>query len=200
MVTHMDYTKATDNQLKNIIEQDIGVPAHLLKGVYEEAMNRNLFRPKIVHLIIQRFGSAEKTERSTGLAVEDLLWICYERGYELIGRYELNKPFSSLWNTVMINEILLAAQKHNALKRTANVYSLEDTHEWAIPGGNHTEPIALARIQIEHLMSQLTETEKEIVIKRYQGYSLREIGKMQGISLGGVYKRIMLYKKRLKGA
>ena len=198
----MNFIKATDQQIKTIIEGDVGVPTPLLKQAFEEAMNRNLFRPKIIYMIIQRFGSKEKTERSTGLTVEDLLWICYERGYEMIGRYdnELNKPFSSLWNTVMINEMLLAVQKHKALKRTADVYSLEDTYEWTIPGGNHTEPIALARIHIEHLMSQLTETEKEIVIRRYQGYSLREIGKMQGVSLSGVHKRIELYKKRLKGA
>ena len=190
----MDFTKATDQQIKTIIEGDVGVPTPLLKQAYEEAMNRDLYSPKIVHYIIQRFGSKEKTERSTGLAVDDLLWMCYERGYEMIGRYEFKKPFSYFWNTVMINEMLLAVQKHSALKSTADVYSLEETYEWAIPGGNHTEPIALARIQIDHLMSQLTETEKEIVIKRYQGYTLREIGEMQGVSLGGVYKRIELYK------
>ena len=196
----MDFTKATDEQIKSMIEEDVGVPTPLLKQVYEEAMKRQVFHKKIEYFIIKFFKNAPTAEWKTGLSIEELIWICYEIGYEFIDRYKPNKPFGALWHSVMVRKIKDIARDYNAQKRTGDVCSLDDMNEWRIPGGNHTEPIALQRVYIDTLMNQLTDTEKEIVIMRYQGYYMHEIGKKQGVSGSGIQKRIELYQKRLKGA
>ena len=196
----MDFTKATDEQIKNIIEEDVGIPTPLLKEVYEEAMKRNLFHSKIIYTIIKKFGTKENTERTTGLTIDDLVWIAYERGYEIIGRYKLTVPFAALWHTTIVNELSVIITRANAQKRKGNVYSMEDTYEWKSVGGYNTEPIAINRIRIEKIMDKLTETEKEIVLKRYQGYTMREIGEMLGVTKNGIMKRIILFQNRLRRA
>ena len=196
----MNFTKATDQQLKTIIESDTNVPAPLLKKAYEEAMGRKLFHKKIEYFIIKFFKNKATAERKTGLSIEELMWICYEVGHEFIERYKPDKPYGAFWYGTMLRKIKDIARDNNTQKRTGTVYSLEGTHDWIIPGGNHTEPIALQRVYIDSLMNQLTDIEKEIVIMRYQGYYLHEIGKKQGISRGGIQRRIENYQKRLKGA
>ena len=196
----MDFTKATDQQIKTIIEGDVGVPTPLLKQAFEEAMTRKLFDGKIKAHIITFFKNERNAEFLTGMFVEDLIWICYELGFEYMDNYKPVKPFGGFWYTVIVRRLRDITRDNNAQKRTGEVYSLEDTHEWNLPGYTHTESTALRRVYIDSLMNQLTDTEKEIVIMRYQGYYLREIGEKQGMSRGGIQKRIELYLKRLKGA
>ena len=196
----MDYSKATDEQIKVIIEWDTGIPTLLLKDVFEEAMRRKLFHKKITYFIYKQFKTTANTEKQTGLTIEDLIWICYEKGYENIDRFTPTKPFGAYWHTLITREIQTIARDRNAKKRSGNVCFLEDIDEWKIPGGNHTEPIAINRVYIESIMNQLTDIEKEIVIKRYEGYLYSEIGEMQGITKVGVIQRVKKYLERIKGA
>ena len=163
-------------------------------------MNRRLFDYKIKNWIYNYFHFAKKAEKQTGMTTQDLLWICYEIGYEYIKSYKPEKPFVYYWNTIFINRVTHIVRGHTAQKRTGDVCSLEGMNEWTIPGGNNTEPIAISRVYIESVMNQLTDKEKEIVIKRYQGYTFKEIAAIQGMSVGCIQKRIFLYRKRLKGA
>ena len=196
----MDYSKATDDQLKTIIEWDEAVPTHLLKEVYLEAMSRQIYKNRIYHWILKYFRYQERAEQQTGLSIEDLFWICYETGHEYLKDWKPNKPFIFFWYSVFINKTIMIVRKHTAQKRTGDVCSLEGMEEWKVPGGNNTEPIAINRVYIESILNQLTDKEKEIVIKRYQGYTFKEIAEIQGMSKGCIQKRIELYRKRIKGA
>ena len=196
----MDYSKATDEQLKTIIEWDNDIPTHFLKELYEEVMNRRIYDDRIKRWIYKYFRYPRKAEEQTGVSVEDLLWICYEAGHESLKDYKPNQPFMVYWYSIFLNRLIGMIRKHTAQKRTGDVCSLEGMNEWTVPGGNHTEPIALNRVYIESIMNQLTDKEKEIVIKRYQGYTFKEIAAIQGMSVGCIQKRITLYRKRIKGA
>ena len=196
----MNFTKATDEQIKTIIEWDIGVPTPLLKEAYEETVRRRVLDKKVCHWIIKYFKTKTNAERKTGLPLEDLLWISYQLGFECMGNYNPTHPFAAYWYTIITRKLTNIARMNTAQKRHGEVYLLEDMHEWTIPGVTHVEPTVLNKIFFENVMSQLTQKEKEIVIKRYQGYKNQEIADMQGISKQGMHKRIKVYQKRLKGA
>lgn len=197
----MDYTRATDEQLINIIEWDIGIPTPLLKEVYEEVVKRRILDQTVFRWINSRYKSKVYAESLTGLALEDLLWIGYEVGYEIITNdYKPTHPFIGYWCKSYLYTLRNISATHKAEKRQAEVCSLEDIYEWKMPRGNHTERIALNRIYIESLMNQLSDTEKNMILKRYQGYSFKEIGEMYGLTQECTRKRIVRFQKRLKGA
>ena len=196
----MNFTKATDEQIKTIIEGDVGVPTPLLKQAYEEAVRRRTLDKQVCNWIIKFFKTKTNAERKTGLPIEDLLWISYDIGFGNMRNYKPTHPFAAFWYRAIIRKMMTIAKKNTAQKRTGEVYSLEDTNDWKIPGFTHVEQTVLNKIYIENLLNQLTETEKEIVVKLYQGYLHREIAQMQGISKHGLYKRIRVYQKRLQGA
>lgn len=196
----MNFTKATDEQLKTIIEWDSGIPTLLLKDAYEESVRRRVLDNKVCYWIIKYFKTKRNAECKTGLPLEDLLWISYELGFEIMDNYNPTHPFAAYWYTIIIRKMATLTRKNTAQKRTGEVYSLEQTNEWTIPGVTHVEHTVLNKIYFENLMNQLTEIEREIVIKRYEGYLYQEIANMQGISKQGLYKRIKVFQKRLKGA
>lgn len=196
----MDYSKATDEQIKVIFDWEDGVSSRLLKGLYEEALNRRLFDSKILFWINNYFGSSHRAEQQTKLDIEDLLWIGYELGYEHIDRYKPIKPFARYWYTAFNSQMGTLIRRTNAQKRTADICPLDEAIEWTVPDSHNTELTAINRVYIESIMSQLRDTEKEIVMRRYEGYTYPEIAKMQGVSKGEMRKRVMLYQKRIKGA
>lgn len=198
----MNFTKATDKQLKTIIEWDIGVPTHLLKEVYEEIMGRRILDNKIYTWIFSFFKSKANAETKTGMATEDLLWICYELGYEILDNYKPDLPFIAYWYRGAIRKIKDIARNNTRLKRSCNkTFSWDDMEDWKLPAGNNnTETTAINRVYIESLMSRLREVEKEIVIMRYLGYANREIGARQGVSRQEIENRMKRFRKRLKGA
>lgn len=195
----MDYSKATNEQLKVILDWEEGVSSHLIRKLYEEVLDRRLMDSKITHWIYRYFGTKRRAEEQTRLTVEDLLWIGYELGHECIDRYKPIKPFTHFWYTVFTYKIRDIARDNKAQMRTAEIQPLDDMVEWSIPDSHDTEKTAINRVIIENIMNQLRDTEKEIVIKRYEGYTYPEIARMQGVSNGGMQKRVTLYKKRLQG-
>lgn len=197
----MNLTKATKVQLKNILEWDHLVPSPLLREVYEESVKREVHKRFVVSCILNLFGSPERAERLTKMTLNELKWFCYERGFEAVKKFTPgNRPFIALWSIYIRRYLKDLARDLSAQKRSAEIISLEQAGDWFLPPAAHnTEKTALNRVYIESLLNHLTDTEKEIAIKRYEGYTLDEIADAQGITKSGIQRRIQLYVKRIKG-
>lgn len=198
----MKLSKATKVQLKNILEWDHMVPAPLLWEVYEESVKREVHKRFVVSCILNLFGSPDRAERMTKMNLNELKWFCYEKGFEAIKKFSPGKrPFIALWSIFIRRALRDLARDLSAQKRTAEIISFDEAGDWSLPPASHnTEKTALNRVYIESLLNHLTETEKEIALKRYEGYTLNEIADMQGITRSGIQRRIQLYVKRIKGA
>lgn len=197
----MNISKATKEQIKNILEWDHMVPTPLLCEVYEESVKKEVHKRFVVSCILNLFGSPERAERLTKMNLNELKWFCYERGFEAVKKFTPgNRPFIALWSIYIRRHLKDLARDLSAQKRSAEIISLEQAGDWSLPPTAHnTEKTALNRVYIESLLNHLTDTEKEIAFKRYEGYTLNEIADMQGITKSGIQRRIQLYVKRIKG-
>ncbi|MEH7392592.1 hypothetical protein [Bacillus sp. JJ1474] len=196
----MNLTKASNQQLKNIIEWDEHCPTLLLYQIYEEAIKRDLYKYFIGGCLIKYFGTIQKAEIATKLSDDELKWYCYQKGFEALEKFEPGiLPFTGLWGKYIKFAIRDLARDHRAQKRSAEIVDIDHVGHWVLPPANHnTEKTALNRIHIESLMDRLRDYEKEIVLKRFEGYTLLEIANMQGVTKTGIQRRIQLYVKRLK--
>lgn len=198
----MNLSKATNQQLKNIIEWDNQCPVILLSRIFEEAVNREVHKHFIIGCIIKFFGSKHKAEKSTKLTMDELKWLCYEKGFEALKVFQPgNRPFIALWSDFMRKALREEARTHKAQKRTAEIICIDKVGDWILPASHYnTEKTAMNRIHIESILNKMHPSEIEIALKRYEGYTLDEIGHMQGITKSGIQRRIQSYLKRIKGA
>ncbi len=196
----MNLSDATNDQLKNIIEWDNNCPALLLYKVYEESVKREVHKGFVLGCITKFFRSFKNAENLTKMTIEELKWFCYEKGFEALKLFKPgNRPFIALWSRFIIQNIRVIARDQQAQKRTVELVEIDHVGDWILPPANHnTETTALNRIYIESLLNRMTETEKQIAIKRYEGFTLDEIAKLQGVTKSGIQKRIKLYVKRLR--
>lgn len=197
----MKVNSATKQQLKNIIEWDNHCPVTLLSRIFEEAVNREVHKPFVIRCIIKFFGSKEKAEKSTKMTMDELKWLCYEKGFEALKIFNPgNRPFIALWSDFVRKALSEEARTHKAQKRTAEIISIDKVGDWILPHSHYnTEKTVINRIEIQHLLSQMKDTEKQIALKRYEGYTLEEIAAVQGITRSGIQRRIKTYLKKLRG-
>lgn len=196
----MDYTKATKQQLKNILEWDENIPAPLLPGVYEEAVRRDIFKAYLSGIIFRVFGTSENAEKSTRMTMDELRWAMYEKGFETVKAFKPgDKPFVRVWAFFSKRLLIGIFREQNAQKRTAEIIDIDSVGEWVLPSSwRNTEKAALDRIYVKTLIGHMTETEKEIFLKRAEGYTQKEIGQIQGISRTGVQKKINFFIDKVK--
>jgi RNA polymerase sigma factor (sigma-70 family) len=196
----MNVSKASKQELKNIIEWDSHCPTILLYQIFEEAVTRDLYKYFIVGCIIKYFKSTDTAERLMKMNADEIKWLCYEKGFEALEKFKAgNRPFIALWSRYIKYSLKDHTRDMQAQKRTADLIDIDHVGDWILPTSHlNTEKTALNRIYIASLLDKLSETEKEIALKRFEGYTLVEIAKMQGISKGGVQRRIETYVKRLK--
>lgn len=195
----MNFSNATNEQLKNIIEWDEGCIGTLLYPIYEECVKRDLYDAFITGFLIKLFLSVQRAEKLTKMNYDELKWFSYEQGFEAMKKFKPgNRPFIALWSNVIKRGLIELVRKQNAQKRTAEIFNIDEM-VLNIPMAHHdTEKTAINRVYIDSILNNLRPKEKEIVLARYQGYTLKEIGRMQGVSRSGIQKRINLYLKRLK--
>nr|WP_259549235.1 hypothetical protein [Heyndrickxia oleronia] len=195
----MNLSKASDSQLKNILEWDEGCSNVLLYPIYEECVKRDLYNSFIIGFLIKLYGSTKKAEQLTRLSVDEIKWLSYEQGFKILKVFKPgNRPFIAAWSHVIKYKIHEIIRKQYAKKRTGEEINIDEM-VIGIPSSNHdTEKTAINRVYIEFLFQNLRPFEKEIVLARYQGFTLDEIGAMQGVTTPGIQKRIKTYVKRLR--
>lgn len=195
----MNLSKASNSQLQNILEWDEGCSNVLLYPIYEECVKRDSYNSFIIGFLIKLYGSTKKAEQLTRLSVDEIKWLSYEQGFKILKVFKPgNRPFIAAWSHVIKYKIQEIIRKQYAKKRTGEEINIDEM-VIGIPSSNHdTEKIAINRVYIEFLFQNLRPFEKEIVLARYQGFTLDEIGAMQGVTTPGIQKRIKTYVKRLR--
>lgn len=189
----------TKEQLKHIIEHDHQAPPGTLSAAYEESVRRETYKHFVIGCILKYFRTTERAERLTKMTTDELKWLCYEKGFEALKVYKPgNRPFIALWSVYIKRGLRDAHRTHQAQKRTAELVEYEGVRDWVLPSPDHTEKTVLDRLHIQEIFNQLRDHEKEIVLKRYEGFTMHEIAEMQGVTKPGMQKRIHLITKRLR--
>ena len=198
----MDFTKATNKQLKVIIEHDGEVPASLLHQILEEVIRRDLYQNYIGQILIRRYGTLQQAEQLMRLTFDEIKYLCYEQAFETLRFYKPGKNnFLSFWSSFIANTIKTEIRKYTMQKRSADTQSIDDENVHVqIVNDHNTERKVINRMMIESLFKRMSEKEQFIVMKLAEGYSYIEISKMCGY--GRNYANNIHYKmiKRLKGA
>lgn len=198
----MKWELATNQQIKSIIESDGLCPAHLLHQALEEMIRRDLYQNYIGQLLIRRYGTIQQAEQLMKLTFDEVKYLCYEQAFEAMRFYKPGKNgFLSFWSSFIANAIITEIRKYTFQKRSAETQSIDDENNHVqIVDDHNTERKVINRLLIESLFEQMSEKEKFIVTKLWEGYSYIEISKMCGY--GRNYANNIHYKmiKRLKGA
>lgn len=196
----MNITLASINQIKIIIEHDSDCPTNLLYQIYEESVKRDMYQTFILGCILKYFRTTMRAERLTKITVDELKWLCYEKGFEALEVFNPgNRPFIAVWSHFIKRAFHEVKRTNEAKKRTAELIDIDDMII-EVSDGRNTEKTAISRLYINSLFELMTDAEKQIAIKRYQGYTLDEIAAIQGVSKSGIQKRISTYVGRLKEA
>ncbi len=191
---------ATNEQLKTIIDWDSDCSIPLLYQVFEECVKRDLYKSMLKGYIINFFKSEKNAEKLTRMTMDELKWIAYEQGFVALKKFTPgNRSLLALWVVIVKRKLREIARDNQAQKRSAELVDIDEQFGGVPHPHYNTEQTALNRIRIESIMSELNDTEKEIVLLRYQGYTLLEIGNKQGVTVSGIQKRIKMYLKKIAG-
>lgn len=193
----MDWLKATNQQIRAIVESDGRCPADLLHQAVEEAIRRNIFFPYMMTIIQKRI-SREYSENIMKTTFEDIVQVFNAKAFEALKWYKPgNNGFLSFWARFMIRTLKDMVRDSKAWKRQGEVVSMDDTDITYIhiKSDTNIERMVLNRLTIAGLLSRLSSLEKEIVIMRDKGYRFSEIGKELGFTGPYMHKA---YNRALK--
>lgn len=204
----MNYIKATNEQLKTIISSDHTIPTHLLGGVVEEMLNRNLFDPLIQRVIRVNFTSVPIACGVLHTTLEDMQQTAREEIWNGINLYQPGKSnfiyfaFLKLKSMFRDWEVRMKAEKRETLNQTIS-YETQTGENLSLydvlPTFENVEKKVVNRIMVQQWLSPLSEVEKEAFLLYAKGYSTKEIAEMKGLNKSGANRRLKRALKRLSG-
>jgi RNA polymerase sigma factor (sigma-70 family) len=183
----MDYSNATDEQLKTIIRFDKDCPAHLLSGVVTEMMNRSLFEGLIKNAIIKRFTRIEIAASVLKMDEEDMFQYCQMTIFEALNTYVPGKQtfvyyaFLCLRSKLSHLEQQIKAEKRKVYEGL--ISTDDDTNILSfLQSQSNVELTVVRKIMLEDGFSALREIEKNMITLEQQGYTQCEIAEMFGMN------------------
>lgn len=178
----MDFLKATNQQIKVIIESDGDCPPHLLYQAVEEAIRRNLFVGLMYTLVTKKM-SIEYVEQVLKTTLADIQQAFNIKAFDALKFYKPGKnPFISFWTRFMLIELSEIIKFNNSQKRTGTTVTIDDdeVRPIHIVSDHNVERLVLNRLDIQKRLSVLTPFQREIVLLREKGYTFPEIGEKMG--------------------
>lgn len=194
MVNDMDYTKATDQQIKVILEDDGECPPLLLREVMEEAVRRDLYSHYMIRMLNNWFKAVRFAEHTLKLTFDEIKYTLYMEAFNALRFYKPGKgSFKDFWVRFMINAVRREKRQYEAEKRTAEFFYIdEDPGKVQLIDDHNTERKAVNRVYIGWLLSKLTEEEQNIVLQYNKDRTFKEIG--NGLGRSTEYARKKYYK------
>jgi RNA polymerase sigma factor (sigma-70 family) len=184
----MNLSKASDNQLSNIISHDIDCPTHLLSGVVTELLNRNLLEGLVNKCIMKRFRKIEIAVNVLGMPEEDIKQYCRMYFFTSIDKFIPGKSsflFFAYMNTLGLLKDLETKVKAEKRKVYENIQSIDNERNEngesfveLFPASANVEREVIRKISLEEKMQLLNGLEKKTLILYTKGYSSKEIGEM----------------------
>jgi RNA polymerase sigma factor (sigma-70 family) len=184
----MDYSKATNDQLLIIVNQDKDCPTHLLSGVAVEMIKRRLWDGVILY-------SAKRTFNNVIYVLESLLKMDDEELIHIGHIYimERLKGFKQGKRTLktylimclcsMFGKLLRDAQadKRRSNIQTQEVDSLPEIVQIKIfRESTNVEKEVINKIMLENALSCMRENERKAILLELMGYQKNEVKVMLG--------------------
>jgi RNA polymerase sigma factor (sigma-70 family) len=207
-VNHMKWELATNDQLLTIIKDDIYCPTHLLSGVVDEMLKRNMFNNLIRKAIKRRFHLIEIACQKLCMNKEELLQILNIEIWERVAKYKQGKsPFGyfaylAVYSKLRETERLFDfGRKKTLLYQSSMEMEVGENQrlEDCLPAKTNVEQMVIEKITFEEKISVLSPGEKDVFLLYVKGYSFTEIAEIIHLSKTGVNKRMKQALTKLSG-
>lgn len=203
----MDLKKATNKQLKVIMNYDNDVPRELLKQVVNEMVDRGMIEHFILYCAKLFWKRIAKNKTQLGLEVSDVIQLGYMGILKALDRYEPgNLSFASFSRFYIKGEWQSFIRKFNTEKRMSERHKTSidrainaegDSFGAFIPSKVSVERNVILKVHFESQMDLLTPIQKLIVLKHLQGYTTKELSLVTGKTRQNVEKHFYNALKKL---
>jgi RNA polymerase sigma factor (sigma-70 family) len=199
----MDYTKASNQQLKVILSEDRELPPYLLLGAVEEAIRRDIYHYLIINLITKFFKSTFVAEKMTDTSLDDLIQVCYIEMHRNI-KYYKHGSYIYFWMRCIRTKLIDVVQKAKAEKRKINqlkssLYDRENENEVIqIVADENVERKVVNSLYLDYLFQFVSKKQLEVLQLMKKGYSRPDVAEILGMSHDAVEKRFHDAKIRIK--
>lgn len=95
----MNFEKATNEQLKVILEQDVGIAPHLIQGAFEEAVKRDLYAKYFIWTLNRKYKAINYAKHLLKMDLNEIKNMLYYEGFNALKYYKPGKyHFFGFWN------------------------------------------------------------------------------------------------------
>lgn len=202
----MNYSIATDKQLKTIVNYDKGCSPHLLRGVVTEMLKRNLLDDLIYHIAMKLYRNVEVRLSCMNMDLEDLLQIGYMEIIKAAHNFKPGKSsfksfaYMCIWSklTKLARDSMSDTRKGEERKLSLDSFNeeVDDKTYIFLDTETNVERSVIRQMEWEEQMNKLLPRQREIIYYRLQGYSLRYLALNKYKVSGNVIHQ--QYKKALK--
>jgi RNA polymerase sigma factor (sigma-70 family) len=206
----MDYSLATDEQLKTIVQSDKDCPSSLLEGVAIEMIKRELWKGYIFYAAKQSFFDIKATILYTlQMSIEEFIHINHIEILNIAKKFQPGKiSFKSYVILCLSTRCKQLKRDAEAVKRKANLYTEEVStldpklQDRIFRSPVNVEKYVIDKITLENYLSQLNEIERKALYLEAMGYTQFEIAEQLGYhkKTGGKLIRRTYEKLRKMGA
>jgi DNA-directed RNA polymerase specialized sigma24 family protein len=190
----MDYSLATDKQLKVILSEDGELPPYLLLGAVEEAIRREIYRYLIINNITKFFKSTFVAEKMTDTSLDDLIQICYIEMYNNI-KYYKQGSYIYFWIRCIKTKLIALVETAKAEKRKINelkssIYDKENQKEVIqIVSDRNVERKVVNSLYLDYLFQFVSKKQLEVLQLMKKGYRTIDVAEKLGLERKTVDKR-----------
>jgi RNA polymerase sigma factor (sigma-70 family) len=206
----MDYSLATDKQLKTIVQSDKDCPSSLLREVAIEMIKRELWKGYILYAAKQVFFDVKPTILYTlQMSIEEFIHIGHIEILKIVEKFQPGKiSFKSYVILCFATYCKNLKRTAEAVKRKANLYTEEVStldpklQDRIFRSPVNVEKYVIDKITLEDCLSQLNEIERKALYLEAMGYTQYEIAEQLGYhkKTGGKLIRRTYEKLRKMGA
>ena len=184
----MDYSKATNKQLNNIINFDKDIPTHLLGGIVLEMVKRRLWDKIINYSANKAYHNADYVMKHIlKIDNEDLIQIAHIELTEIVKTFKQGmRSFGSYAIMCLIGKFCVIRDYAEREKRQSdlNTSDIDDLplriQNTVFQSSTNIENYVINKITIEDAWNVLKEVEKKLIILEQMGYTQEEAAEMVG--------------------
>lgn len=184
----MDYSLATDKQLKIIVQSDKDCPPSLIEGVAIEMIKRNLWNGYIFYAAQQSFHNVKPTILYTlQMSIEEFVQVSHIEIVKMVEKFQPGKiSFKSYVILCLTSYSRQLLRNAKAVKRKANLFTEEVSaldpklQDRILRSPMNVEKYVVDKITLEDYLNRLNEKERKALYLEAAGYTQFEIAEQLG--------------------
>jgi len=189
MVNNMDWTKATNEQLMVIANDDKDCPPSLLRELAVEMITRKMWDSIICYAGKQAYRNLNYTlEHGLKMAYEEFIHIGHIEIMRVVDKFQTGmRTFKTYVIMCLIAKFKKMKRDAEAEKRVANIGTKdvdrldEKVRDKIFQSPVNVEKQVIDKVMIESAWNVLREVEKKAILLEQQGYEQYEIAEMLGV-------------------